>query len=564
VENPRQTDVRAPAHPLLKALTTMTRTLSILALAAALAGCGGSAVKSSGSGPNNRGGSEAEGGSKGNAPGANMGATGGSSGGMGADPIAPPPPEMEERRSFETPRAGARYVYVANPKRDTVAVIDSTNLTIRPIQVGDTPTYLQTVPGKDVALVINVGSRDVSILRTDAGGTRTSTVPVVPGVNALSVAPDGKHVVAWYQSPAKPGLTGGPPGSFQDVSLITLGDTDQSIGLTVGFRPSDVAFAADGSAAFVITEDGVSVLRFAELRGPSVTPLIAVGDAADTAQDVSVTPDGRYALSRKEGATEIRLVDLTTRASTTVDLGSAVTDLDLAPGGDFALAVLREAGTVVRLLLPGGFTDPTMRHSFAAEGGVGSATITPDGKAAILYTTANPVERLVLLDLVAQSTRPVRLKKGVRAVAVSPDSRTALVVHTKDAGSPTDPSIDVEGAIDRSHGYSVVDLASAFAKLQLTTAPVGELAITPDATRAFVLLRDDAVSIRVAQRIQLASFIVDDFPLGSPPLSIAALADSKRMFVSQVHPEGRISFIHWETGAVESVTGFELNGRIVQ
>jgi hypothetical protein len=109
-----------------------------------------------------------------------------------------------------------------------------------------------------------------------------------------------------------------------------------------------------------------------------------------------------------------------------------------------------------------------------------------------------------------------------------------------------------------------VDLASGFAKLQLTPAPVGDLAITPDASRAFVLLRNDATSIRLAQRIQLASFIVDDFPLGSPPVSLAALADTKRIFVSQLHSEGRISFIHWETGAVESVTGFELNGRIVQ
>jgi YVTN family beta-propeller protein len=486
----------------------------------------------------------------------------GGSGSGAADPMTPPP-EMEERRSFETPRAGARYVYVANPKRDTVAVIDSTNLAIRSIQVGDTPTYLQTVPGKDIALVINVGSHDLTILRTETSGTRTSTVPVVPGVNALSISPDGQHVVAWYQSPLT-GNGGGAPGSFQDVSLITLGEKDQSVGLTVGFRPSDVAFAADGSAAFVITEDGVSVLRFADIKGPALAPLVPVADAADSAADVSVTPDGRYALSRKEGAPQIRLVDLTTRTTTTADLGSAVSDLDLSPGGDFALAVLREAGTVVRLALPGGFSDPTQRQSFTAEGGVGSATITPDGKTAVLYTTASPLERLVLLDLEHQASRPVRLKKGVRAVAVSPDSRTALVVHTKDPGNPRDSTIDVEASIDRSYGYSVVDLASAFAKLQLTAAPVGDLAITPDATRAFVLLRDDAASIRVAQRIELASFIVDDFPLGSPPLSIAALSDSKRMFVSQVHPEGRISFIHWETGAVESVTGFELNGRIVQ
>src|SRR6185436_10518689 len=299
------------------------------------------------------------------APGPATGGSGGSANMGAGGGMAPPPPEMEERRTFETPQAGARYVYVANPRRDSVAVIDSTNLAIRSVEAGDTPTYLQTLPGKDVALAINVGSRDVTILRTEAGATRTSSVPVVPGVNALAVAPDGKHVVAWYDSPARTG--GAPPGSFQDVSVITLGDKDQSIGLTVGFRPSDVTFIADGSAAFVVTEDGVSVIRFADLRGPAVAPLVPVGDVADTAQDVSVTPDGRFALSRKEGSSAIRLVDLATRATTTVDLQSPVTDLDLSPGGDFALAVLREAGTVVRLELPAGFTDATQRRSFTAE-----------------------------------------------------------------------------------------------------------------------------------------------------------------------------------------------------
>jgi hypothetical protein len=146
---------------------------------------------------------------------------------------------------------------------------------------------------------------------------------------------------------------------------------------------------------------------------------------------------------------------------------------------------------------------------------------------------------------------------------VAPDSRTVLVVHTKAAGSPLAAGLNADEIIARSYGYTVVDLTSGFAKLQLTSAPVGDLAVTPDATRAFLLLRDDGASIRLAQRIHLGSFIVDDFPLGSPPLSLAALIDSKRIFVSQQHPEGRISFIHWETGATESVTGFELNGRIV-
>src|SRR5262245_45021576 len=85
------------------------------------------------------------------------------------------PPEIEERREYQAPRAGGRFVYVANPKRDVVAVIDSTTLGIRSVEAGDTPTYMTTLPGRDVALVVNVGSNDVTILRSDAAGTRTST-----------------------------------------------------------------------------------------------------------------------------------------------------------------------------------------------------------------------------------------------------------------------------------------------------------------------------------------------------------------------------------------------------
>jgi hypothetical protein len=47
-------------------------------------------------------------------------------------------------------------------------------------------------------------------------------------------------------------------------------------------------------------------------------------------------------------------------------------------------------------------------------------------------------------------------------------------------------------------------------------------------------------------------------------VSIAALADTKKVFVSQEYSEGRISFIDWETEIVETVTGYEMNGRIQQ
>jgi hypothetical protein len=223
------------------------------------------------------------------------------------------------------------------------------------------------------------------------------------------------------------------------------------------------------------------------------------------------------------------------------------------------------------MAVPAGFEDPARREKRVLQGEVvGSASLAPDGKAAVLYTTAATpaIERIVIVDLAGEATPlAVPLKKAVRAVALAPDGRTALVVHTKAPGDPRAPDIDVETQIDRSYGYTVVDLKTGFAKLQRTEADVWALALTPDASRAFVVIRDPGpqTAIRLVQRITLASFIVDDFVLGSPPVSIAALSEGvKRVFVGQEHPEGRISFIQWETGVVESVTGFELNGRIVQ
>ena len=92
---------------------------------------------------------------------------------------AVPPPELEERRAFQTPQAGGRYVYVANPTRDTVAVIDSSTLAIQSVETGDGPTHLVTVPGQDIALVINVNSHTLSVLRTTASGPPAAASGVV-------------------------------------------------------------------------------------------------------------------------------------------------------------------------------------------------------------------------------------------------------------------------------------------------------------------------------------------------------------------------------------------------
>jgi len=508
------------------------------------------------------------------------------------------PPEMEIRRSFQTPQAGGRFVYVANPIRDSVAVIDSRSLAIQSVEAGDGPTHLATVPGRDIALVINVTSNTLTILRSTEAGTRTNSVPVVAGANAIAVAPDGRHAIAYLDTfSSQPGRGA---GSFQDVSLITLSESgDRSVRLSVGFRPIEVIFSEDGSSGFVVTEDGISILRFAEITGPRIIPNVsleetgpitardagtdAMGDgpsdgavdalaapdaapvARQPARDISITRDGRYAIARVEGTSTLRLIDLGTGAITSYTASGAVTDLDIAPDGTYALAVVRERSEVLRIPIPMGFGDPTQVTRTEVTGEfVGSVTFSPDGRRALLYTTALPLPRVTLMELTGPpSLQVVRLRKSVRAVAFAPDGRSVLVVHARAPGSPDEPNLDLETRIERSYGYSLLDVESRFARLQLTPTEVGPFAIVSDGSYAFVLLREDSLRIAQAHRISLRSFTVDPVPLGSPPTSVGVVTGTQRVFIGQEHPEGRITFVDWATGALQSVTGFELNARIV-
>src|SRR5262249_15590422 len=106
------------------------------------------------------------------------------------------PPENETSADFELPHAGEHFVYAAGSSNDAVAVIDATTLKVQTIEAGDGPRYLQTLAGKDAAIVLNVGSSDATIVRTDEKGVSKATkVDVVAGSNAIAVAPDGAHAV---------------------------------------------------------------------------------------------------------------------------------------------------------------------------------------------------------------------------------------------------------------------------------------------------------------------------------------------------------------------------------
>lgn len=483
--------------------------------------------------------------------------TGGSSGGFGGADASAGPPETKAEGDYQSPVATGQYVWITNPTSGRVAYIQATSLEVATVAAGDGPTYLAAVPNPagDSAIVLNVRSHDATLLNAAGGALATKSFPVAADANAWAVSPDGRWALAWgdasrVQNPD-------PTQGFQDVSAIDLTGQKPATIVAVGYRPVKMGFASDGTRAFAITQDGVSVI---DLTGasPLVTRNFPVSsDPSDDpgTRDVSITPDGAYALVRRDGQAAITVVALADGTLTTVTLPANATDLTLTPQGDAALAVMRDVSTVAVLPIPQIASAPGAFTTIAISGETfGRAIVADDAKTTLLFTTALPVDRLTVLSLPTQASRTVKLYAPLYAVFSTHDAQNAVVVHSL----PADAGTSAHGA------FSIVPVGAQLpAKIVGTDAPPNAVALSPASDRALVTARDDARHVYQAYLAKLPSLEVDQFTLASPPIAAGVVAGANRAYVAQSNPEGRITFIDLGTGQARTLTGFELGSRVV-
>jgi hypothetical protein len=257
------------------------------------------------------------------------------------------PPEQEEDQSFRAPVVSGRWVWTANPDTGKVAVVDAQSFTVRLADAGQAPTYLTALPAPQNtsrALVINVKSHDATLLSAGDSGAITAQdpIPLQPDANAWAVSKTGKFALAWTDSQA---FTADPAQFYQDITVIDLsGATPVPKRLVVGVLPSRVFINDDETKAFVVATTGISVIDLTAVGGPQVVteePVSRNMKDDATTRDVSVLPDGSYALVRHEGSAIVTLVKLADGTLSDVTLPGPVTDLDLVPNAKSALAVVR-------------------------------------------------------------------------------------------------------------------------------------------------------------------------------------------------------------------------------
>lgn len=557
----------------------MTRTLLIISLLLTGAGCAGAkdsaAPSSGGGGPT---GTTGAGNSTG-APGTN--GSGGSTGSGGGGPTLPPEKEVES--SYEVPVATGSYIWVANPDSGRVAYVGGAALDVHTVEAGDAPTYMSPLPSAsgDAVIVLNVLSDDATVLQIDTHGVLTSATVsgVAHGANALAVSAGGRWVISWTD--ARQIAHPDPLSGYQDVTVMDLSASPPTRTiLAVGFRPVALAYAADNSKAFAVTEDGVSVIALTGTGSPLATGNVLLTDDptedADT-RDVSITPNGRLAVVRRQGSAAVEIVDLDSGTRSSIDLSGAVTDIDLTVAGDRAVAVVRDTAEVAIIPLAGGAPDPAaVIHVTITGETVGSVSIAPDGNTALLYTNASSVDRMTVLTLGATpSYRVVKLHAPVLSVFATPDATNAVVLHGDSAPATPDGGVVPRdgGASGRDAGVPSQTPANAFslvpltgnlpAKIQMTDVPPQSVAISSAGDRVLVTERDDVTQTYGVYLGQFPSLEVKAFKLASPPIAVGVLAGANEGFVAQKHPEGRITFVTLDSGQARTLTGFEIGAGVV-
>lgn len=496
------------------------------------------------------------------------------------------PPEVELEETFRAPVVAGEYLWSANPETNKVARVNASTLEIDVLDGGHAPTYLVALPAgatEGGALVLNELSQDASIFLLDENGDVASheRVKVQRGASAWSVGSRGEFAVAW--SRAAENLLD-PGDGYQDLTVLDFREVGVTAStLSVGFRPSQVVINEDESRAYVVSDPGISVIRLGDnvaVLRELFLPATQVGGI----RDVAFSVDGRLAFVRLEGESEVLLVDTETNQRATVSLPGPVTDVDLSSDGSVAVAVVRGGQMVPDTAMGGStgmggasgsggsdspalleeshiallptatiFEAPSDFTVVSTEEVVGSAVVARDASYVLLFTNATESPYVSILDTTEQEIRVVDLKAPVLAAFLSESAEYSVVLMKAPAGST------------KSGAFALLPVKEELpARIEGTDMAPQFVSLSSDPGRALITTSSTSSRRAHSYFARFPSLQLDDIELPSRPLASGIVPDAGQGFVAQEHSEGRVTFIDLETGADQTVTGFELSSRVVQ
>ncbi|MDP8257498.1 MAG: hypothetical protein P9M14_17265 [Candidatus Alcyoniella australis] len=453
------------------------------------------------------------------------------------DDIEPPDPE-EESDLGRKPVYCDGALYVPNTGEDYLSRIDSQTLAVTTIEVGRHPEVLRATDDCSALLTLNTGDDTLSVI--DTNDNSVSELDLRPGLNRLDAAPGARYALAYHH------YEGGDKGFFE-VSIADIAASKVS-SLAIGFSPDSVLFTVNDHA-LLASEVDLALIGLADSSFVSLPSGINVLQGERISR-VKLTADGRYALIMVTGSTVVRALDLSDYSIEPIELGCYATDLDVASQGDCSLIICREEGRINVL------DNQTLELTqFTTDEVIGSGELTADGSLAVLFTNAQQIERVHLLDVDAGELRTFLTLKPLSSVAIAPGDTGAVLFHQGGDGEPIDP---LDEYFDRVQAFSVMNFDDG----RINTVEVPQ---KPTSVSFDELGRYGIVPLPTHKKVALArisSGIVDLISSPSKPVDAGVIAADDLAYVLQDHPLGRISFVDATNLQIRTITGFLLNGEI--
>lgn len=504
------------------------------------------------------------------------------------------PPEVELEEGFRAPVVSGNYIFTANPESNRVVQIDGASLEVRIVEAGHAPTFVTTLPEGVTtggALVLNTRSHDATLVLFSEDDPKaqpeTVRVPVHAGANSWTMGRTGRFAIAW--SSATQGTTGNADDGHQDITIIEPSLSPVSVRIGVGYRPTAVHISSDERRATIVSSPGLTIVELGDEGTSGVVREFPLPPSGTEPRDVTVTPDGRYALVRLSGESSLFALDLNTGREFRLSLPGRLTDLDLSPDGSLAVGVIRadqrdvaggamggaggelalggaanaagaaavdpeeETSVAIALPIPDGLTTPGEMRQIEIPGLVGSVSLSEDKRRAILFSNAFESSRAFILDLETERPRLVDLRAPIRAVTVAPDGKHAVAVLSPPANST------------KSGAFALIPLEVALpSRVEGTAAPIAQVAFSEASDYVLLTTRGASGGPSVAYLGGLPHLSVDSLNLPSPPLAAGTIGPLGKGFVSQEHPEGRVTFVDFARGDVVTLTGYELGSSVIE
>jgi hypothetical protein len=297
----------------------------------------------------------------------------------------------------------------------------------------------------------------------------------------------------------------------------------------------------------------------ASVPSPHLIPIADDPLDPPPAEEVVIAPDGSYAFVRQFGATSLAIVDLLDDHIDRVPVGDNPTDLDLSPDGKQAVVVSRGSQELYVLDVADPLAPPTILP-LPPDQSFGSILFDPTGRQAMLYTTASLTARYATWNLDDDSITLRSLVKPVRAMAITPTGGSLLVFHTHEDGD-----IDADSPFRGHEALTLVSLSDFRANPLRLPQEVTGFANANNGLHGYFIMKDT----QLLEVLDFTTLLYDEVGLKSVPLFVGVLpdldledADEPRAWASQQHDLGRISFYDPDDRSLETITGFELNGRI--